>query len=160
MNMARTRMALTISVVLYAMDSLNLKVAQTHTTQETNIVTAITAVQEWMVRVMSDYIKREDAKKWLTNLREDCGRYQDLWPYAEALDQIIELLSVDVAPVRHGMWVDVDRMQMHDLHGVLTWGNSFMCTECNFKTFAVEGHMSQYNYCPNCGARMDGESNE
>lgn len=105
---------------------------------------------------MSD-ITREDAVKWLTNLREDCGRYQDLWPYGEALEQIIKLLDTDVAPVRHGMWVDVDRMQMHDIHGVLTWGNSFMCTECNFKTFAVEGHMSQYHYCPNCGARMDGE---
>lgn len=54
---------------------------------------------------MSDFIEREDAKKWLTNLREDCGRYQDLWHYAEALDQIIELLSVDVAPVRHGRWI-------------------------------------------------------
>ena len=47
---------------------------------------------------MSDYIERKDAEKWLTNLREDCGRYQDLWHYAEALDQIIELLSVDVTP--------------------------------------------------------------
>ena len=47
---------------------------------------------------MTECIKKEDAKKWLTNLREDCGRYQDLWHYAEALDQIIELLSVDVTP--------------------------------------------------------------
>ena len=46
---------------------------------------------------MSDYIKKEDAKKWLTNLKEDCGRYQDLWHYAEALDQIIKLISVNVA---------------------------------------------------------------
>lgn len=45
---------------------------------------------------MTEYIKREDAKKWLTNLREDCGRYQDLWHYAEALDKIIELISVNV----------------------------------------------------------------
>ena len=78
-----------------------------------------------------------------------------------ALSTFLRLLDItptaDVAPVRHGMWVDVDRMQMHDLHGVLTWGNSFKCTECNFKTFAVEGHMSQYHYCPNCGARMDGD---
>ena len=81
-----------------------------------------------------------------------------------ALSTFLRLLDItptaDVAPVRHGMWVDVDRMQMHDLHGVLTWGNSFMCTECNFKTFAVEGHMSQYHYCPNCGARMDGENGD
>ena len=70
------------------------------------------------------------------------------------------LKQYDAAPVRQGMWVDVDRMQMHDLHGVLTWGNSFMCTECNFKTFAVEGHMSQYHYCPCCGAKMDEEEDD
>lgn len=80
--------------------------------------------------------------------------------YVQGYEEFRSIPSADVAPVRHGMWVDVDRMQMHDLHGVLTWGNSFMCTECNFKTFAVEGHMSQYRYCPNCGARMDGESDE
>ena len=98
---------------------------------------------------MSDYIKRENA---LNALRE--------YLVTKLKTAIRRLPSADVAPVRHGMWVDVDRMQMHDLHGVLTWGNSFMCTECNFKTFAVEGHMSQYHYCPNCGARMDGENGE
>ena len=124
---------------------------------------------------MSDYIKREDAKDAVINVvgRESIARYLDEMSkhfctkdndYYDALmdaeDAIDDLPSADVAPVRHGHWEDVDRMQMHDLHGVLTWGNSFKCTECQFKTFAVEGHMSQYNYCPNCGARMDGESDE
>ncbi len=51
------------------------------------------------MKAMGDYINREDAKKWLTNLRDDCGRYQDMWHYAEALEQIIKLLDTDVAPV-------------------------------------------------------------
>ena len=123
----------------------------------------------------NDYIKREDAKDAVINVvgRESIARYLDEMSkhfstkdndYYDALmdaeDAIDDLPSADVAPVRHGMWVDVDRMQMHDLHGVLTWGNSFMCTECSFKTFAVEGHMAQYRYCPNCGARMDGDKDE
>ena len=62
MNMARTRMALTISVVLYAMDSLNLKVTQTHVTQETNIVTAQNAVQEWMEVSMMNSFTQSAAK--------------------------------------------------------------------------------------------------
>ena len=102
---------------------------------------------------MSDYIKREDAINTVRNTFTGMT--------ADTLElRINDIPSADVAPVRHGMWVDVDRMQMHDLHGVLTWGNSFMCTECNFKTFAVEGHMSQYHYCPCCGARMDGDEDE
>ena len=95
---------------------------------------------------MSDYIKRENALSTFSNAF-----------YAGLAAKIKAIPPEDVAPVRHGMWVDVDRMQMHDLHGVLTWGNSFKCTECQFKTFAVEGHMSQYHYCPNCGAKMDEE---
>lgn len=128
-----------------------------------------------MVRVMSDYIEREKAKDAVLNIVgwEKIAKYVDEMSkhpstkdidYYDALidaeDVIDDLPSADVAPVRHGMWVDVDRMQIHDLHGVLTWGNSFKCTECQFKTFAVEGHMAQYRYCPNCGARMDGDEDE
>ena len=104
---------------------------------------------------MSDYIKRED----VVNLGVMMQTH--LWTREQTYNAIFCLPSADVAPVRHGRWVDVDRMQMHDLHGVLTWGNSFKCTECQFKTFAVEGHITQYKYCPNCGAKMDeGEDNE
>lgn len=52
-----------------------------------------------MVRVMSDYIKREDAVKWLTNLRTDCGQIPQMWHYGEAVERIIKLLDEDVAPV-------------------------------------------------------------
>ena len=37
----------------------------------------------------------EDAIKWLENLRQDIGqlRHEDLWPYAQAIDEISELLE-------------------------------------------------------------------
>ena len=37
----------------------------------------------------------EDAIKWLENLKQDIGqlRHEDLWPYAQAIDEIIELLK-------------------------------------------------------------------
>lgn len=89
---------------------------------------------------MSDYIKREDAKKWLTNLREDCGRYQDLWHYAEALNQIIESLDADVAPVRHGRWEVIDAEEPR----------RYGCSKCKRLSWHME------NYCPCCGSKMDG----
>ena len=54
----------------------------------------------------------------------------------------IEEDSADVAPVRHGRWlyVDTDTEQF------------FLCNRCKKKEYW------ESNYCPNCGARMDGDS--
>ena len=37
----------------------------------------------------------EDAVKWLENLKQDIGqlRHEDLWPYAQAIDEIIDMLD-------------------------------------------------------------------
>lgn len=37
----------------------------------------------------------QDAIKWLSNLKQDIGqlRHEDLWPYAQAIDEITELLE-------------------------------------------------------------------
>lgn len=50
--------------------------------------------------------------------------------------------AADVAPVRHGRWlcVDTDTEQF------------FLCNRCKKKEYW------ESNFCPNCGARMDGEA--
>lgn len=37
----------------------------------------------------------EEAIKWLTNLKQDIGslRHENLWPYAQAIDEIIEMFE-------------------------------------------------------------------
>lgn len=37
----------------------------------------------------------QEAIKWLENLKQDIGqlRHEDLWPYAQAIDEIMELLE-------------------------------------------------------------------
>ena len=54
--------------------------------------------------------------------------------------------AVDVAPVRHGRW------DSNDLNGY-KW--AFACSECGW----VDGYPfnDRHNYCPNCGAKMDGD---
>lgn len=54
-------------------------------------------------------------------------------------------LAADVAPVRHGRWVEVE----HGENGVL-----FECSDCKEWMLFYYGFVA--NYCPNCGAKMDG----
>ena len=44
----------------------------------------------------------EDAIKWLENLKQDIGqlRHEDLWPYAQAIDEIMELLEEQESEIR------------------------------------------------------------
>ena len=54
--------------------------------------------------------------------------------------------SVDVVPVVHGRWIE--RRAPHAMGG-----NSAKCSACN-KSVQYLGN--PLNYCPNCGAKMDG----
>lgn len=56
---------------------------------------------------------------------------------------IEELPAADVAPVRHGEW----------LNGK-TFLENAVCSNCNT---TYEAYYSKYQYCPKCGARMEGE---
>jgi len=56
----------------------------------------------------------------------------------------VELLpTVDAAPVRHGRWTDKD-------------GGIATCSVCGDRW----GVWSVMQYCPSCGARMDGKDGE
>ena len=90
---------------------------------------------------MAEYIEREAAIKSLLNdypgqvgySREDaadCIRYMD---------------AADVAPVRHGRWEKVIPSK-----SAAKWSTEVSCSVCHKKGYTI------YNYCPNCGAIMDG----
>lgn len=101
---------------------------------------------------MTDYIKREDAIQSITAHDLVGG---DARGWAEYL--LENTSTADVAPVRHGRWDVRETMPMHDIKGNLSWGNWYVCTGCGFATTAIEGHITQYKYCPSCGAKMDGD---
>ena len=65
--------------------------------------------------------------------------------------QAIEAVpAADVAPVRHGRWED-----WWPGIGLIMTGEEMLyrCSVCDAKYSTVES----YKYCPNCGAKMDGE---
>lgn len=60
-----------------------------------------------------------------------------------------EAPEVDAVPVRHGKWI---------------YGNDFhwytaSCNKCGYqrRTDIKADRWNQWNYCPNCGSRMDAE---
>ena len=59
---------------------------------------------------------------------------------AQILEAILYTPTADVVEVRHGSW-GFD-------------GLGWTCSECD------EYGVNSYNYCPNCGAKMDGERRE
>lgn len=103
---------------------------------------------------MSDYIKREDAIKAMDTWDKfGCDGHGRLVPYTEEyvpyvkFDDMMKAVegqpSADVAPVRHGRWIDTDR-----------YGFPVMeCSECGTQTGTLN-----FPYCFNCGARMDDEN--
>lgn len=58
---------------------------------------------------------------------------------------ISSIPAADVEPVRHGRW------QTH-----LGWGWVWRCSCCEYKMGRKEFFKIKRDYCPNCGAKMDG----
>ena len=65
-------------------------------------------------------------------------------------DIISEIPSADVAPVVHGWWDDSGRYTFP------SGSTAVRCTECGCALTESEYHLNNWNYCPVCGAKMDG----
>ena len=90
---------------------------------------------------MTEYIKREDAIDAVLDVYYNTP---DIDLNGERLETAIrEVQSADVAPVVHGRWI-----ASHD--------NFCACSICKYPVYFVEAGWNQTNYCPNCGAKMDG----
>lgn len=101
---------------------------------------------------MAEYIDREkleaDLNIRLSALREKNGYYDHYTDgFDECVDRVENFPAADVAPVKHGRWVD---------HCVRDWH----CSECGEEINKIR-HVDGYcyddkpTYCPNCGAKMD-----
>lgn len=68
----------------------------------------------------------------------------------EILAGIHFMLAADVAPVRHGRWMDAESD-----NGCTLWH----CSICSYPVKTIGGYPI-YKYCPMCGALMDGKEDE
>ncbi len=103
---------------------------------------------------MAEYIDREKVLETygMFTFGEDiCSAEDDI----ELLMRCItEALAADVAPVVHGRWVNIPNkfVSLSSKNGKRYSGNATNCSVC----FEVNPNAFKTNYCPNCGAKMDG----
>ena len=83
---------------------------------------------------MAEYIDREAALMKL--MQDGCS--------AKNLQSISDMPAADVAPVRHGRWEEASD------------GDGIVCPFCRTDFCTIIYDTEHFNYCPNCGAKMDG----
>ena len=92
---------------------------------------------------MDKYIEREAAIRALLNdSPEQVGYSRE-----DAADCIRYMDAADVAPVRHGRWIEPSRLY----YGA----KQYECSLCYSDTFWKKHNITEkYPHCPNCGAKM------
>ena len=93
---------------------------------------------------MGEYITKEAAINAVENALIEL--FQSEW---EEIEEAINAASAaDVVPVVHGRWSE-SKEHFYLNNGCKEWIN-FYCSECDAP------NNSPTDYCPNCGAKMDG----
>ncbi len=99
---------------------------------------------------MAEYIDREALIEWLKripliDLSDGRGLCRVIMEddFKKAIKKMPKGIVEDVAPVRHGRWIEQEKY---------TFGVLCDCSICDNRILD-NGH--SWNYCPNCGAKMD-----
>ena len=69
---------------------------------------------------------------------------------------VMKAPTIEAEPVKHARWKKSKKEKMYcdwEMNGWFDYPE--ICTNCGYD--ATEYGMGVGNYCPNCGARMDGE---
>ena len=111
---------------------------------------------------MNEYISREAVlKAFKLKVKNPKKEYQR--GMQDAIDCLIpeviaDIPSADVKPVKHGQWKGYITSAFYgcDDEGepIYRDANFNVCSECGRKTVVKE------KFCPNCGARMDGDRDD
>lgn len=88
---------------------------------------------------MPEYIEREVVKAAVRK------RLNNSLIIGWLISIVNEVPAVDVAPVVHGRWVAKPQMYRHPN------ARNYYCSECQYEPTETK------DFCPLCGARMDGE---
>ena len=109
---------------------------------------------------MSRYIDADVPKMDLDSIiKADYGYTADVLAGLMIAERVIDNApTADVAPVRHGQW---ERIGIRGRKGLTIYP---CCSACGMVSAADrsewEGSRGAWKFCPNCGARMDADTQE
>lgn len=100
-------------------------------------------------------IDADDLRDKLVVLAKRLAKSYPCMDYGELVKGVIDVIdkspTVDAEPVRHGQWVEMYQEEVM-FEGV------YKCSHCGEMYSFTDGtpEDNKYNYCPHCGAKMDG----
>lgn len=102
---------------------------------------------------MAEYIKRYDAMKICQNYSTHCfsvsdAKGQDIADKIE--DEIAEIPTADVVEVKHAYW-QINELK-HTKAKFITCSICDSVIDCNYTSIDE----NEFDFCPYCGAKMDG----
>lgn len=94
---------------------------------------------------MNEYIEKAEVIKKL------CLETAE-WYCSPTIKTIKEFPAADVQPVKHGRWIGIIEYCKKNGYIPSGMGIYYWCSECGKEEPKIS------DYCPNCGARMDGDT--
>ena len=99
---------------------------------------------------MTEYVTKEQVIDWF----RPYGHMDESIPYETMVSDLRGMPAADVAPVRHGRWISLTECANEGVY----------CSICKKKVWKSDyawcskrsRNKLRSNYCPNCGAKMDG----
>jgi len=99
---------------------------------------------------MTEYLEKAALVRIL-RAKAEMGRLSEYSVCFDNVAKMIELLpAADVAEVKHGKWIgkQLDNFRKYEV----------TCSNCDWigiENYDSYGNPLEFNYCPNCGAKMD-----
>mgnify|MGYP007067932785 CR=1 FL=1 len=90
---------------------------------------------------MDEYVTKEQVIDWY----RPYGQTDEPIPFETLVSDLRDMKTADVSPVRHGRWLPFHSTAAGDIQ---------YCSACEI------GCTWKPNYCPNCGAKMDGDNDD
>lgn len=100
---------------------------------------------------MAEYISRDKVLSYVY-ATHSTGGFKTEEDYLWLQEAVVNSSITDVQPICHGRWIGINEYCKKNGYIPSGMGIYYWCSECGKEEPKIS------DYCPNCGARMDGDT--